>query len=225
MSLATSLSRQTMLLEENLADLSFGLYKPHFNFQTPEQYKTALERLRDQERQVIRDGTAAVCPTTWTVGNSLKEGARMVRLNSKLILRAFNGECEAALADVSWNNITRMEERIRKSAEAIRKLEDVLQISITPEYLQLKLNELRLAHELEQKKYEDREEQRRVREERREEERALRETEQAREEAEREEVRYQKALEKPAAISWLRCLDFEGGPTSLGHRCPALCKS
>jgi hypothetical protein len=190
------LKQEVALLEENLEDLSFGLYKPHFNFQTPEGYKNALERLREEERQVIRDGRAATCPKTWTVGNSLKEGARMVRLNSKLVLRAFNGECEAALADVSWNNITRMEERIRKSAEAITKLGDVLEISITPEYLKLKLDELRLAHELEQKKYQDREDQRRIREERREEERALREIEQAREEAEREELRFQKALEK-----------------------------
>jgi len=190
------LKHELSLLEENLEDISFGLYKPHFNFQTPEQYKAALEHLREHERQVIRDGRAAVCPKTWTVGNSVKEGARMVRLNSKLVLRAFNGECEGALADVSWNNITRMEERIRKSAEAINKLGDVLEISITPEYLRLKLDEIGLVHELEQKKYQDREEQRRIREERREEERALREIEQAREEAEREEARFQKALEK-----------------------------
>ena len=82
----------------------------------------------------------------------------MVRLNTKLILRAFNGECEAALADVSWNNITKMEERVRKSFEAITKLGDVLKVSLTAEYLKLKLDELRLSHEYEQKKYQEREE-------------------------------------------------------------------
>jgi hypothetical protein len=34
------------------------------------------------------------------VGDSQKEGARMVKQNIKLILRAFNGECEGARADV-----------------------------------------------------------------------------------------------------------------------------
>jgi hypothetical protein len=179
-----------------LEDISFGLYKPHFDFQTPEQYKSALEKLRDQERQFVRDGHAAACPINWTVGNSQREGARMVRLNTKLILRAFNGECEAALADVSWNNITKMEERVRKSFEAINKLGDVLRVSLTPGYLQLKLDELRLSHEYGLRKYQEREEQRRIREERREEERALYEIEQARDEAEREEARFQKALER-----------------------------
>ena len=69
------LQQEVSLLEENLEDLSFGLYKPHFNFQTPEQYKAALEELRDRERQVIREDRAATCPKTWTVGNSAKEGA------------------------------------------------------------------------------------------------------------------------------------------------------
>src|ERR1051326_6851442 len=37
------LSEQVALLEENLEDISFSLYKPHFNFDTPEEYKVRLE--------------------------------------------------------------------------------------------------------------------------------------------------------------------------------------
>ena len=37
-----SLSNEVSLLEENLDDISFGLYKPHFNFQSSEEYKAAL---------------------------------------------------------------------------------------------------------------------------------------------------------------------------------------
>lgn len=190
------LKRELALVEVGLDDVSFGLYKAHFSFQTPEEYKTALTDLRERERSLIHDGQAALCPVQWTVGNSAQEGARMVKQNIKLILRAFNGECEAARADVSWNNITKMEERIRKSCEAINKLSGVLQVTITNEYLTLKLNELRLAHEYEERKYQDREEQRRIREQIREEERAQREFDKAREEAETEEARYQKALAK-----------------------------
>jgi hypothetical protein len=190
------LKKEIALLEENLEDISFGLYRPHFSFQTSEQYKTALEDLRDQEKQLIRSGQAAVCPLRWTVGGSEREGARMVKLNEKLILRAFNGECEAAVANVSWNNVTKMQERIRKSFEAVNKLGDVTHVSVTPAYLNLKLNEVRLAHEYETKRYEERQEQHRIREQIREEEKAQHEIEQARKEAEDEEVRFQKALEK-----------------------------
>jgi hypothetical protein len=89
-----------------------------------------------------------------------------------------------------------MEERIRKSCQAINKLGDVEKISLTPEYLKLKLDEIRLTHEFEEKRHQEREEQRRIREEQREEEKARQEIDKAREEAEAEEVRFRKALEK-----------------------------
>jgi DNA repair exonuclease SbcCD ATPase subunit len=55
---------------------------------------------------------------------------------------------------------------------------------------------LRLTHEYEQRKYKDREEQRRIREQIREEERAQKEFQEAEEEAEEEETLYQRALAK-----------------------------
>lgn len=188
------LKHEISLLEEQAEDISCGLYKPHFSFQTPEDYKKALSQLRERERVMIRENRAAVCHIHWTVGNSQNEGNRMVNQTVKLVLRAFNGECEAARADVSWNNISKMEERIIKSAAAINKLSSVLQVNIMDEYLTLKLDELHLTHEYEERRYQDREEQRRIREQIREEERAEREFEKVREEAEAEEERYQKAL-------------------------------
>jgi multidrug efflux pump subunit AcrA (membrane-fusion protein) len=92
-----------------------------------------------------------------------------------------------------------MEERIRKAFEAINNLGTVLKVSITSQYLRLKLDELRLTHEYEEKRHEEQEEQRRIREQMREEEKAQREIEKAREEAEREEARSEKALEKARA--------------------------
>jgi len=193
------LKRQISLLEENLEDISFGLYTPHFNFQTSEEYEVKLDTLRAQEKQLIHDGKAASCPTQWTVGGSAREGARMVKLSEKLVLRAFNGECDAALANVSWNNVTRMEERIRSSFETINRLVTVLNVSITEEFFSLKLDELRLAHEYQEKQNEEREEQRRIREQIREEEKVQHEIEKAREEAEREAKRSQEALERARA--------------------------
>jgi hypothetical protein len=123
----------------------------------------------------------------------------MVKQHTKLVLRAFNGECEGAVANVAWNNITKMEERVRKSREAINNLGTVLNVVISSDFLELKLQELRLTHECEEKKHEEREEQKRLREEMREEEKARQEFEEAREEAELEEARYQKALQKATA--------------------------
>lgn len=190
------LAKEVSLLEENLEDISFGVYKPHFSFQSSQDYKEALERLRNHERRLIRDGMAVDCQVKWTVSGSGADGQRMAKQYTKLLIRAFNGECDATIANVSWNNIVKMEERVRKSFEALNELGGTMQMSLTEVFLDLKINELRLTNECEDKRYQEREEQRVIRETLREEEKARREIEKAREEAEREEERSQKALDK-----------------------------
>ncbi len=190
------LSQQISLLEENLEDVSYGFYKPHFAYDSSERYKTAIERVRERQKVLIRNGEAAQCRIQWSIGNDRKEGERMSKQYLKALLRAFNGECDAAVAKVSWNNIAKMEERVAKAFRDINQMGEVMQMSISHAFLDLKLEELRLTFEHEEKKYQEREEQRQIREQMRDEERAQREMERARLEAEREEERYRKALEK-----------------------------
>jgi Domain of unknown function (DUF4041)/T5orf172 domain len=123
----------------------------------------------------------------------------MIKQYTKLMLRAFNGECDAALANVSWNNIDRMLERIRKSFEAVNQLGGVMNMSVTPDFLKLKIDELKLTYEYEEKRHQEKEEQRRISEQIREEEKAQQEIEKARQQAEREEQDYEKALSKARA--------------------------
>ena len=190
------LQHEVSLLEENLDDISFGLYKPHFTFQTSEEYKNALLALREKMKQLIKDGGAACCPNNWTVNNSRQEGARMIRQTTKVMLRAFNGECDAAAANVSYNNVKNMEERLLMSWNAINKLGETMHLSITEPYLRFRLDEIRLINEYETKKYEEKQEEHARREKLRDEEKAQREIEHAQQEAEAQEATYQKLLEK-----------------------------
>ena len=194
-----NLRKEVSLLEENLENISYGLYKPHYDYKTSEEFKQNLEKIIDRQRQEIKNETATYCSGNWEVRGSKTEGAKMTKHYSKLMLRAFNGECDAAIAKVRWNNIDNMEARIGKAFEAINKLGSTLQITVTKEYFDLKLQELRLEFELEEKLYQEKEEQRKIREQMREEEKAQREIEKARQEAEEEEVRNEKALQKAKA--------------------------
>jgi hypothetical protein len=190
------LNQEVRQLEENLEDISYGLYKPHYTFDTPEALKRELEKIHEKQKEMIRLGRAASFAVAWTVGGSTREGAKMQKQYTKLLLRAFNGECDAAVAKVTWNNASKMEERIQKAFDTINELGSVMTVSISPTYRDLALAELRLEHELEEKKRAIAEEQRRIREQMREEERAQREAEKAQSEAEAEEARFEKALEK-----------------------------
>lgn len=193
------LRAQIALLEENVEAISVGLYKPHYHYDSSEGYRAALDAIWERQKAQVKSGRAAVADRVWQVAGDARAGERMTKQYLKLILRAFNGECDAAIARVSWNNITKMEERIRKTFEAINDLGTVMEMRITPEYLELKLAQLRLEYETEQKKREEQEEQRRIKDQMREEERAVREAEKAKQEAEEEEARYEAALEKARA--------------------------
>jgi hypothetical protein len=57
-------------LEENLEDISYGIYKPHFTYQESEQYKAAITFVRNRQKQLVKSGAAAPCATTWSVGGS-----------------------------------------------------------------------------------------------------------------------------------------------------------
>jgi hypothetical protein len=188
------LKEEVAALEENVEAMTYGLYKPHYSFETSDEFKQELDRIYDAKKAMIREGTAASCVIEWTVNNSKVEGRKMTKQNIKVILRAFNGEVDAAVAKVAWNNVTKMEERVRKSFEAINATGTANRISISTSYLEICLSEVRATYEYERKKYEEKEEQRRIREQMRDEERAVREAERAEQEAASEETRYEKAL-------------------------------
>jgi hypothetical protein len=74
-----------------------------------------------------------------------------------------------------------------------------LQVALTPQYRDARLEELRLVFEAADLKEKEREEQRRIRAEQREEERVQRELRKEQEEAARDEARFEKALAKANA--------------------------
>lgn len=191
------------LLTEKLSELEekdfvedFGFYESKYDFQEATEYKQRLDEIRAQQKRLIKNKTAAVCNTEWTVSGSKREGEKMVSSFLKLVLRAFNGECDSAVSKVKYNNIQTMEARINKAYDALNKLSETTHCQITPEYLNLKIEELRLTHEYQEKRQAEQEEQRTIREQIREEERVAKELERAKRQAEKEEKQYQEALER-----------------------------
>ncbi len=181
-------------LEEGLEHIDVGLYRPHFKFEDAESYKRATETCRDDVKRAIKQDSAIIWGAAWTVQGSTSEGERMQKQYGNVMLRAFNGECEAAIANVNWNNVTKMETRIEKAFAAINKLGTVMKVQLNSYFMGLRLKELRLVHEHATKKQAEAEEQRRIREQMREEERVQRELERAKQEADADERRYEKAL-------------------------------
>lgn len=183
-------------LNDEVLFQSFGLYKPQYGFCNSEEYKNRLEIIRQKQKDMIRADTAVTGSADWSVNGDKRKGQKMVNDMKKLLLRAFNGECDELVSKVKYNNFDSYKKRINTSYEAISKLGKIMSVSITPTYLKFKLDELTLAFEYAQKKQEEKEAQKALREQMREEARLQKEIEEQRKKLEKEQNHYANALER-----------------------------
>ncbi len=190
------LEKQINLYRDDLEIADYGIYEPHYGFDTSEKFKGQINKVREQQKQLIKEKRAALGGEGITWNNSVAKGKVIVNREKKLMLRAFNGEADNFIGSVAWNNVKRMEERLSKSVEAINTTGKEKGISISGNYFDLKMKELRLTHEYRVKKQEEKEEQRRIREQMREEEKARKDFEKAQAEAEKQEKLLKQAMQK-----------------------------
>lgn len=183
-------------LDDEILVQEFGLYQPQFDFANSLDYKERLAEVRARQKDLIKDKKAVSGATNWTVNGNASQGKKMVSDTQKLLLRAFNSECDELVSKVKYTNFDASLNKIHKSAEAISKLGTTMDIAITKKYLDLKVKELRLAFEYQQKKQEEKEEQKAARAEMREAARLQKEIEAQRKKIEKEQTHYQTAYEK-----------------------------
>lgn len=183
---------EAAIYDEEIELAELGFYKPHYDFDTSEKYKEERAFIKSKQKEMISSKTAIFCHKEWTVEGSKAKGRTMTNRGIRLTARAFNNECDSAISNVSWNNAERMEQRVDKAFNAINKLNESSAIEISPEYLQLKVDELRLTQEYKEKKQQEKVEQAEIRQQMREEAKL----EQEMEKALKDEERYQKLLDK-----------------------------
>lgn len=186
---------QIVETNEEVLMQSFGLYTPRYSFMNSDEYKARLLEIRAEQKDMIKNKTAVTGNSNWTVNNSAAKGKKMVSDMQKLLLRAFNSECDDVIEHVKYNNIEASEKRITTSREAISKLGIIMEVSIQPKYYRLKIEELHLAFEYAQKKQQEKEEQKEARARMREEAKLAKEIEEERKKLEKEQ-HYQNALER-----------------------------
>lgn len=183
-------------LTENIALSEVGFYKPYYSFATSLKYKQQIEENKLKQKEMLTNKLAATCSLEWAIDGSIEKGKKHTEKYISLLIRAFNGECDAAIAKIGSNNYQSMENRIQKSYDTLNKLGELHHCSIAKKYFQLRLDELRLEHEHELKIKAEREEQRAIKEEMRQQAIAQKEIEKAQQKAELEERQFEAALVK-----------------------------
>lgn len=185
-----ALKKDVVETREIILFQDFGLYEPHYSFANSDMYKKQLIAIRDAQKQAIKNGEAVTGNLAWQVNGSSVQGKKLVQSMQKLLLRAFNAECDDVIEHVKYNNIDAAQKRICKSAEAISKLGKIMSISVSQRYYNLKIQELYLAFEYQRKKEEEKEAQREARARMQEEKKLAEEIERERKKLEKEQSHY-----------------------------------
>lgn len=184
-------AEETVLLE------SFALYTPKYQFTNSIEYKNRLNDIREDQKRTAKGLSAEVDAWENQAVQLTKAQWKKLRKDAlKLALRSFNSESEYCVDNVKFNNLEKMEERIRRSFDSCNKLLNAIDAWWKDVVLERKLQELYLAHEYQLKRQEEKEFARQAREDQREQEKLEKEIREARARIEKERRHFTAALQK-----------------------------
>ena len=151
------LNEEIAVANGNLNLQEFGFFERQYSFSDSTKYKDKLDSLRMQQKSMVKNGIAGRIITPMLLDNSKSKGKAMQNQLIKAALRGFNGEADALLVKVSVVNVDNKIKALRKVFEQLNKMYSRNLIEITYTYLDLKIEELRLAAEYELQKQEEKE--------------------------------------------------------------------
>ena len=193
-----------------------GMLELNYHYEDSKGFEQELEKIKIQQKQMFRWDDDAVVHVQW--GDELEnfELEGVVRhfdiewmwecnLNKrnkqrknidKLLIRAFNNECDNIITNVRYSNIQSSYSKIKKTFETMNKFTKMIGTELTENYLGLKLKELELRCGYVTMKQREKEEQQRIREQMKEEERVRKEIETEEKKVEKEEQHFMNELNK-----------------------------
>lgn len=188
------LKKSIITFSDEILVQDFGLYEPRYSFINADSYKAELTNIRNMQKSMIKDGSAVSGNADWQVNGSAVRGRKMIKDMQKLLLRAFNSECDEIINKVKYNNYDSSVKKMERSFNAIAKLGVTMAISITSDYYDLKIQELQLALEYQIQKQREKEEKAELRAQQREEARLQKELKEQRKNIDKERKHYEQAL-------------------------------
>jgi hypothetical protein len=190
-----ALSADLVTTRDDLVLQEVGVYQYTHPLDDSIAYKAELARIQDQIKSMNRVGGGAVHGSTEiTMNGNLRQGQKMVKEFSKLLLRAYNNEADNLVRGMRPYKLDSGRDRLTKAKGTIERLGQGMHIVIDPGYHRLRIGEMELTADyidkLAAEKEREKEERARLREERQ----AQAEFQRQREKLERERAHYAKAL-------------------------------
>lgn len=148
-----------------------GIYRYHHPLENAAAFRDRLGEIESRIAELVKLDSAIVKSNLFTFDNSLAKGRRMTHDLSKLMLRAYNAEADNSIRSLKIGNVVTAKRRLEASRTAIAKLGAMMEMHISNDFHDLRLQEIELTADWLMKKQEEKEAERekraRLREERR----------------------------------------------------------
>ncbi|GAA4821972.1 hypothetical protein GCM10023201_04710 [Actinomycetospora corticicola] len=163
------LRREIVETEDRAMLQEAGIYEFRHRLADAVAYKARLEAVKARYKELVRQDGAVLAAQGWTVNGSTAEGKRMIKDYTKLMLRAYNAEVDAAVRTMRPHRLETSIERLTKAQETIARLGRTMSIRISEAYHRARIEELELTADhlaqIEEEKERARAERERVRDE------------------------------------------------------------
>lgn len=131
---------------------------PDYLYETSARFTEEIKRVRDKQKTLIKEKNAVTYPETITITSDESYNKKIMAGQVKLMLTAFNIECDELIAKVKPSNFSRTLERIEALANTLEKSAATLHCGFNLMYIEMKYDECRLQYQFSLKIQEEREE-------------------------------------------------------------------
>jgi len=166
---------QSVQLNDDQVLQDIGIYRYHHPLENAAQFRAALDSIQAKTAELVTSGRAIVKSNMFTFDNSLAKGRRMSDDLGKLMLRAYNSEVDNSVRSLRVGNAITAKRRIEATRDAIAKLGAMMEMRISDDFHDLRVQEIELTSDWLMKKQEEREDEREQRAQLREEKRVEKE--------------------------------------------------
>lgn len=192
-----STKKELSIFKNEMDLINVGYFEePQYLFETSERFKEEIKDIREQQKQMILNNEAVEVPDFITLIDNDKLSKQILNKQVKLMLKAFNIECDNLFGLLKTSNFSNILERIEKVAKSIEELSVSFKCGFSNDYIELKFKECELQYQFKLKQQKEKEEQQAIREQMKEEQQAIRDYQKAILKAERDEEVYKEALER-----------------------------
>lgn len=191
------LKKELSIYKNEIDLIDFGFFEePEYLFETSERFKEEIKSVREEQKQLIIQNEAVEIPDYIALIDDDKLATKIMKNQAKLMIKAFNIECDNLFSILKTSNYPIILEKIEKLAKEIEDLCISAKCGFSNDYIELKFEECELQYQFKLKQQREKEEQDMIKEQMREEQKAIKDYQKAILKAERDEEVYKEALQR-----------------------------